>query len=258
MASKLVSGICMPQAYGRWPKRQATSRGGPACRAPEGADAERCPQVVTQRLWRGTELHERYPHATHLLIEADSGGSNSARSRVWTHQLQVQVADGLGLTVTVCHYPTGASKWNPIEHRLFSEISKTWAGCPLRSFALVAHYIATTATQTGLVVQAHLVPPTYVTGVTVTAAEMARLNLELHRSSLRKPARLRVGGMRLVRPLSLVGVRLRAACSGVGHHVRVRYCPCAKAQFGAMHPWTRFAARFQLSLAGSAEESFGR
>ncbi len=79
-----------------------------------------------------------------------------------------------------------------------------------------------------------------------------------HRSSLRKPARLRVGGMRLVRPLSLVGVRLRAACSGVGHHVRVLYCSCAKAQFGAMHPWTRFAARFQLSLAGSAEESFGR
>lgn len=74
--------------------------------------------------WCQTELRERYPHASQILIEADSGGSNSARSRVWKQQLQVQLADALGLIVTVCHYPTGASKWNPIEHRLFSEISK--------------------------------------------------------------------------------------------------------------------------------------
>ncbi|WP_240695858.1 ISAzo13 family transposase [Candidatus Chloroploca sp. Khr17] len=130
--------------------------------------------------WCRTELRERYPQATHLLIEADSGGSNGARSRVWKHQLQRQVADGLGLTVTVCHYPTGASKWNPIEHRLFSEISKTWAGCPLRSFALIAHSIATTTTQTGLAVRAHLVTTIYATGVRVTTAEMATLNIESH------------------------------------------------------------------------------
>lgn len=130
--------------------------------------------------WCRTELPERYPDATSLLIEADSGGSNGARSRVWKQQLQVQLADDLGLTVTVCHYPTGASKWNPIEHRLFSEISKTWAGCPLRSFDLVAHYIADTTTQTGLRVRAHQVPRTYATGIKVADAEMATLNIQAH------------------------------------------------------------------------------
>src|SRR5919205_460447 len=80
--------------------------------------------------WCATEMRDRYPGATQLMIEADSGGSNSARSRVWKERLQAQVADRFGLSVTVCHYPTGASKWNPIEHRLCSEISKSWAGCP--------------------------------------------------------------------------------------------------------------------------------
>jgi hypothetical protein len=87
--------------------------------------------------WVGGEMRERYPTATQLLIEADGGGSNSARSRVWKYRLQTQIADPYGLTLTVCHYPPGASKWNPIEHRLFSEISKTWAGCPLRSFEVM-------------------------------------------------------------------------------------------------------------------------
>lgn len=130
--------------------------------------------------WCRTELPERYPHATRLLIEADSGGSNSARSRVWKWQLQERVVDALQLTVTVCHYPTGASKWNPIEHRLFSEMSKTWAGCPLRSFALVQHYICETRTATGLVVQAHLVTDCYETGVKVPDSVMAGLNIHTH------------------------------------------------------------------------------
>lgn len=131
--------------------------------------------------WCRTELPERYPTATSVLIEADSGGSNSARSRVWKQQLQAQIADTLGLTITVCHYPTGASKWNPIEHRLFSEISKTWAGCPLRSFGLMQQYIADTTTQTGLHVQAYLVTTTYATGVKVSDEEMAPLNIHAHR-----------------------------------------------------------------------------
>jgi hypothetical protein len=131
--------------------------------------------------WCRTELPERYGHATHLLIEADSGGSNSARSRVWKWQLQEQVVDALQLTVRVCHYPTGASKWNPIEHRLFSEISKTWAGCPLRSFGLVQQYIGETRTATGLMVQAHLVTETYETGIKVPDAVMAALNIHAHR-----------------------------------------------------------------------------
>jgi hypothetical protein len=130
--------------------------------------------------WCATELPERFPQATHLLIEADSGGSNSARSRVWKQQLQVQIADRLGLTITVCHYPTGTSKWNPVEHRLFSEISKTWAGCPLRSFALVLHYINDTQTATGLRVSAHFVPTVYKTGVKVSDEEMATLALQTH------------------------------------------------------------------------------
>ena len=75
--------------------------------------------------------------------------TNGSRSRVWKQQLQDQIADGFGLMVTVCHYPPGTSNWNPIEHRLFSEISKTWAGCPLRSFDLMLHYIQQTTTQTG-------------------------------------------------------------------------------------------------------------
>jgi hypothetical protein len=130
--------------------------------------------------WCRTELPERYPQASRLLIEADSGGSNGARSRVWKQQLQVQIADALGLTITVCHYPTGTSKWNPIEHRLFSEISKTWAGCPLRSFALAQQYIAETTTHTGLKVRAYLVTRPYETGIKVSDDEMATLNIQPH------------------------------------------------------------------------------
>ena len=130
--------------------------------------------------WCQTERLHYFPQATHLLIEADAGGSNSCRSRVWKRDLQEKVADAFGLIITVCHYPTGASKWNPIEHRLFSEISKTWAGCPLRTFDEVLHYMGDTKTQTGLTVQAHLVTEIYATGVKVSDAEMDALNIEFH------------------------------------------------------------------------------
>jgi hypothetical protein len=130
--------------------------------------------------WCRTELRQRFPTATQLMIEADCGGSNGYRSRVWKRDLQEKVADAFGLIVTVCHYPTGTSKWNPIEHRLFSEISKTWAGCPLRSFDDVLYYIRDTETQTGLTVQAHLVTETYEKGVKVPDREMDALNIESH------------------------------------------------------------------------------
>lgn len=130
--------------------------------------------------WCQTEWLPYFPDATHLMLEADCGGSNSNRSRVWKRDLQAKVADQLGLTITVCHYPSGASKWNPIEHRLFSEISKTWAGCPLRSFDDVLHYIRDTKTQTGLTVEAHLVTQTYETGVKVSDEEMKALNIQFH------------------------------------------------------------------------------
>jgi hypothetical protein len=136
--------------------------------------------VDTIAEWCATEVRQRYPGATHLMIEADSGGSNSARSRLWKERLQAQVADRFGVSVTVCHYPTGASQWNPIEHRLFSEISKTWAGCPLRSFEVVVEYIQETRTATGLRVEAHLVPTVYPTGVKVPDEVMATLTIQAH------------------------------------------------------------------------------
>ncbi len=130
--------------------------------------------------WCSTELGERYPTATRMLIEADSGGSNSARSRAWKYHLQTKLANALGLTVTVCHYPPGTFKWNPIEHRLFSEISKAWQGCPLRSFALVLQYLERTTTQTGLRVRAQLVTTMYYTGEKIANTEMATLNMQRH------------------------------------------------------------------------------
>jgi len=130
--------------------------------------------------WCATERLERFPEATTLLIEADDGGSNGSRSRVWKQQLQEKIADRFGLTVTVCHYPTGTSKWNPVEHRLFSEISKTWAGCPLRSFDIALHYIGETKTQAGLRVRVHLVTQSYTTGVRVSDEVMHTLNIESH------------------------------------------------------------------------------
>ena len=130
--------------------------------------------------WCQTELPQRFPGATHLFLEADGGGSNSSRSRVFKHQLQEKLADGLGLTITVCHYPPGTSKWNPIEHRLFSEISKTWAGCPLRSFELMVDYIAATTTHTGLTVQPHRVSAPYPTGVKISDEAMKTLSIQPH------------------------------------------------------------------------------
>ncbi|MDQ2806988.1 MAG: ISAzo13 family transposase [Chloroflexota bacterium] len=130
--------------------------------------------------WCAGELRRCYPHATRLLIEADGGGSNSARSRVWKVQLQEQIADRYGVEVTVCHYPPGTAKWNPIEHRLFSEISKTWAGCPLRTWEGMLSYLRDTRTATGLRVAAVRIRTHYPTGVKVADAELAQLNLHKH------------------------------------------------------------------------------
>ncbi len=130
--------------------------------------------------WCETDLPLLFPETTDLLLEADSGGSNGARCRVWKQLLQEKVSDRFGLTITVCHYPTGCSKWNPIEHRLFSEVSKTWAGCPLRSFDLMLQYIGETKTETGLTVRAVLVTEKYATGIKASDEVMAGLNLQYH------------------------------------------------------------------------------
>jgi len=129
--------------------------------------------------WRGEGRH-RYAQAPHLLILADSGGSNGARCRLWKYALQEKLVDPYQLSVTVCHYPTGTSKWNPIEHRLFSEISKHWAGQPLVDYRTVLRLIGETRTQTGLTVRCRLLTKDYPTGVKITKAQIASLNLHKH------------------------------------------------------------------------------
>jgi len=123
-----------------------------------------------------------YPHEDELLILADCGGGNSARARAWKYHLQHQLCDPYGLTITVCHYPPGASKWNPIEHALFSQISTNWAGAPLESCQTVLNYIRTTKTETGLQVKAHLVRKNYDKGEKISDSKMAELMLIPHKT----------------------------------------------------------------------------
>lgn len=130
--------------------------------------------------WWQREGRAAFAGAEHLLILADAGGSNSCRARLWKERLQAVLCDRLGLQVTVCHYPTGCSKWNPIEHRLFSFISGNWSGTPLRTWEFLLAAIRGTTTRTGLTVQAVLNPAPYQTGWTVTDALMRTLNLEPH------------------------------------------------------------------------------
>jgi len=125
--------------------------------------------------WWCTEGRQRYGHSTQLTILADGGGSNGYRTRAWKYWLQHKLCNPHNLTVTVAHYPPGTSKWNPIEHRLFSEISKNWAGIPLDSYETVVNYISTTATSTGLRVNAHLVTDVYEKGIKISDDEMKKL-----------------------------------------------------------------------------------
>jgi hypothetical protein len=128
--------------------------------------------------------HGRITHhsSNELLILADCGGGNSARARTWKYHLQHRLCDAHGLTVTVCHYPPGASKWNPIEHHLFSHISNNWAGKPLVSYETVMNYIKTTRTSTGLVVKASLITKHYEKGEKVSAKDMAQLSVKPHKT----------------------------------------------------------------------------
>jgi hypothetical protein len=121
-----------------------------------------------------------YPGRPHLLVLADAGGSNSASRRSWKHALQTQLCNRFHCSVTVGHYPPGASKWNPIEHRLFSQISRNWAGQPLESLQTMLNYLRTTRTTTGLRVTAALTRRTYPKGIRVSDEEMTSLNLRRH------------------------------------------------------------------------------
>jgi transposase len=123
--------------------------------------------------WMGTRS---YPQATRLLITADSGGSNGARVRLWKWELQ-KLADEIGLEISVCHFPPGTSKWNKIEHRLFSFISQNWRGKPLISHEVIINLIAATTTTAGLAVKSKLDTNTYPAGLKVSDQQMAELQL---------------------------------------------------------------------------------
>jgi hypothetical protein len=133
--------------------------------------------VAGIRGWWRKLGRQRYPAADQLLITADAGGSNGYRTRLWKVELQ-HLADELGLTIQVCHFPPGTSKWNKIEHRLFSFISKNWRGRPLDSLATVVNLISSTKTQTGLSVEASLDYASYQKGIKVSDEEMEQLNLK--------------------------------------------------------------------------------
>lgn len=140
------------------------------------------PQFAVDNLarWWRYDGRRRYPDATTLLVLADGGGSNSPQARAWKHSLQERLCDRYRVTVTVCHYPTGASKWNPIEHRLFSEISKNWAARPLDSYETIVNYVRSTTTATGLRLKAYLVRTNYPKGVKITKEQMKQLHLRAH------------------------------------------------------------------------------
>lgn len=120
---------------------------------------------------------KRYPQAERLMITADCGGSNGARVRLWKSELQ-KLADQTGLTISVCHYPPGTSKWNKIEHRLFCHITQNWRGRPLTSRLAVVELIAATKTTSGLKVACELDTNSYPKGIKVSDAEMATLNIQ--------------------------------------------------------------------------------
>jgi hypothetical protein len=135
--------------------------------------------VQTLRRWWHTVGRRRYPAADRLLICADGGGAGGYRVRAWTIELAAFAAE-TGLTITVCHLPPGTSKWNKIEHRLFSQITLNWRGRPLTSHQIIVDLIGATSTVTGLTVRAELDTGTYATGIRYTKAQVDALPINRH------------------------------------------------------------------------------
>jgi hypothetical protein len=133
--------------------------------------------VSTIRRWWAGMGQSLYPAAKHLLITADGGGSNGSRNRLWKRELQ-NLADETGLVIEVAHLPPGTSKWNKIEHRLFSFISQNWRGKPLTSHEVIVQLIAATTNRKGLTVHAEIDPGAYPPGTKITKKEMTQLRLE--------------------------------------------------------------------------------
>ena len=133
--------------------------------------------VNTIRSWWNTAGRHAYPGATRLLVTADGGGSNGYRTRLWKTELATLAAE-TGLVITVCHLPPGTSKWNKIEHRLFSHISMNWRGRPLTSHDVIVNTIAGTTTKTGLRVHAELDQNEYPLGVKIPDGQMKALETD--------------------------------------------------------------------------------
>ena len=132
--------------------------------------------VATIRSWWYSMGIKRYPTAKQLLITADGGGSNGSRNRLWKTEIQ-KLANETGLEISVCHFPPGTSKWNKIEHRMFSQISKNWRGKPLESLAVIVNLIAATTTRTGLAIQCQLDSSQYPKGIKISDKELASVNM---------------------------------------------------------------------------------
>ena len=133
--------------------------------------------VNTIRTWWYQMGKEQYPHSPKLLITADGGGSNSSRGRLWKSELQ-KLSTEIDKEITVCHFPPGTSKWNKIEHRLFSFISKNWRAKPLTSIEVVVNLIANTTTTKGLKVKAQKDPNTYIKSIKITDEEMEKIKIK--------------------------------------------------------------------------------
>jgi len=133
--------------------------------------------VESIRRWWNEMGCFKYPDATRLLITADGGGSNGYRVRLWKREIQSLVNE-LGISINVCHFPPGTSKWNKIEHQMFSFMSKNWRGRPLDSLGTIVNLISSTTTKKGLKIEAEINAAQYEKGIKVSDAEMARLNIE--------------------------------------------------------------------------------
>ena len=136
--------------------------------------------VESLRRWYQKEGRIHYPRAKHIMITADSGGANGNRVRQWKWELQ-KLANEIGLTIHVCHFPSGTSKWNKIEHKLFSFISKNWQGVPLQTYDIILGLIEGTKTKTGLKITAELDTGTYELGQKPTKEQMAQIKIKPHR-----------------------------------------------------------------------------
>jgi hypothetical protein len=133
--------------------------------------------VETLRRWWQHMGARVYPKAKELLVTADAGGSNGYRPRLWKVALQ-ELADDIGLRISVCHFPPGTSKWNKIEHRMFCHITENWRGKPLVSRAVIVNLIGSTKTRTGLTIHAELDVNTYPTGIKVSNEELAAVRIK--------------------------------------------------------------------------------